>query len=307
MRCQDRLPDVRSSYADLAAQRQCLIAKSFAKRSNTVIGAIMRSRTTLHFLATRLLAPLVVTLFLSTAPTAQEDTPAPTPNVEEVDAAQVESLIELLQDDTRREAFVGDLEALIALPAEGAEEPPQDIGQRVTHRLSALVDRVSQRTVGSFNSLLDVRTLINQVRAIFADPILRDRWSEISLKLLLVIGPATIAFVVVARLMQDTRQRMGSRRSKEVLSRLSTVLMRLVVDLLPVLAFGVVAYGILPLTEPLPFTRIVAISAINVTLMIQLVLLLARAALVPRSPHLRLFTLADETAAYIYVWVRRLA
>ena len=281
--------------------------RSFPTRGNTVIGAAMGLPKSLHSLVIRALAALAAMLLLATAVVAQEATQAPASGVDEVDAAQVESLIELLQDDTRREAFVGDLEALIATQAEEPTDEPQDIGQRVTHRLSALVDRMSQRTVGSVNSLLDVRTLINQVRAIFAEPVVRDRWSEISLKLLLVLGPATIAFAVVGRLMRDTRQRMGSRRAKEVLSRLSTVLMRLVVDLLPVLAFAIVSYAILPLTEPLPFTRIVAISAINVTLMIQIVLLIARAVLVPRSPHLRLFTLADETAAYIYVWVRRLA
>ncbi len=100
---------------------------------------------------------------------------------------------------------------------------------------------------------------------------------------------------------------MGSRRAVEVLSRLSTLLLRTVVDVLPLLAFAVVAYGILPFVEPRPFTRVVAISAINVTLLIQAILVVARAVFVPNTPRLRLFRMGDETAAYFFVWIRRLA
>ncbi len=256
------------------------------------------------------LAPLCGVLLLvwlaGVAPAAAQESP-PAAAVPAADADQVQALVDLLKDDAQRAAFVADLEALLLLQEEASAPVPRDIGQRVTQSLSQAVEQVSQRTVGSLNTVLNVRELFRQLQVIVADPTVRSRWSEIGVKLLLVLGPATLAFVFVARLMRETRDKMGARRATEVMARLSTVCVRMVVDLLPLLAFGAVAYAILPLTEPRPFTRIVAISAINVTLMIQVALVVARAVLVPNSPQLRLFKLADETAAYVYVWVRRLA
>ncbi len=267
----------------------------------------MESRDILIEYARRALgAVLAVVMFVAVSgwPTVAQELPAETG---ELETERLESLLDLLEDDTRRAAFVADLEALLALRSEVEGDTEGGIGQVVTRELSEAVDSLSAQTIGTVDTVLNVGELFEQIRILIADPAVRSRWSEIFLKLVLVLVPATAAFLGAQQLIRRPREQMGSRRSKEFLSRLSTLLLRMVLDVLPMLAFAAVAYAILPLTDPRPFTRIVAISAINVTLMIQGTLVLSRAILVPRTPHLRLFALRDETAAYVYVWIRRLA
>lgn len=250
---------------------------------------------------------LTVAAFLSAA-VAQELPRLPGGSTEpQVETADLQPLIDLLQDDARRAEFVANLEALLAAQEPVDEQRPVSLGQRITRQLSLAIDRISKQTVGGIDTVLNVPGFFRQLGALVADPAVRARWLEISIKLLVVLLPAGLAFSVARRFLAKTRKRMGDRQQSTDLGRLVSVLLRMIVDIVPIVVFAIVAYAVLPLVQPRPFTRIVAISAINVTVMVQVALLIARAALVPHAPNLRIIRIGDETAAYIYVWVRRLA
>ncbi len=213
----------------------------------------------------------------------------------------------MLRDDTQRTTFIDQLEALLEVRAQVEPAFEHSVVQRLTLGLSGVVDRISSRTVTGVDAVLDVRRLLQQVVELFAGPVVRARWIEIALKLLVVLGFAAGAFIAARRIVRDPRQRLADCRPPDVFSKVVALTLRMLLDFGPIVAFAVVAYIILPVTEPRPFTRIVAISAINVTIAIQLVLLVTRAILTPYTPHLRIVPIADETAAYGYVWVRRLS
>jgi small conductance mechanosensitive channel len=82
---------------------------------------------------------------------------------------------------------------------------------------------------------------------------------------------------------------------------------RILLDLLPIAAFALVGYGILSATEPQLRVRIVALTIVNATILIQVVLASVRFVLSPRTPSLRLVPLDDEGAHYAYIWCRRIA
>jgi len=63
---------------------------------------------------------------------------------------------------------------------------------------------------------------------------------------------------------------------------------------------------LLPLLEPNFITRLVALGLINANILARILLASARILLAPGLPSLRPTKLDDETAAYLYVWVRRL-
>ena len=92
-----------------------------------------------------------------------------------------------------------------------------------------------------------------------------------------------------------------------VLVRLRLLATRTVLDVLPAAAFAAVSFGLLMLLGLGPAAEPVALALILATIGVQGVLLVARALLMPRTPSLRLLPVGDETAAYLYVWIKRLS
>ncbi|MFB9969979.1 mechanosensitive ion channel domain-containing protein [Pseudoroseomonas cervicalis] len=81
---------------------------------------------------------------------------------------------------------------------------------------------------------------------------------------------------------------------------------RLMLDLLPIAAFAVVSYGLIPALQPLPTTQLVLLTANNAYIACRLLMALGRMLFSPASAHLRVLPCADLTAAYVTVWLRRL-
>ena len=92
------------------------------------------------------------------------------------------------------------------------------------------------------------------------------------------------------------------------MQRLPLVVVRLLLDLLPVLVFAAAGNMLLgtPLGTPLT-TRLVILAVINAYVMCRVVMCITRMLVLPDGRPLRLLKLRDETAAYIEIWVRRIA
>ncbi|MBV9786314.1 MAG: mechanosensitive ion channel [Acidisphaera sp.] len=93
-----------------------------------------------------------------------------------------------------------------------------------------------------------------------------------------------------------------------LLRRVPYVLLRLAIDLLPVLVFAAAAYGLL--ATPLggdDTTRQVILAVVDAYLTCRVVMCGTRMMVSPNSPSLRLVHVSNHTAAYIMTWVRRIA
>ena len=112
------------------------------------IGNVTALRAWLGALA----AMLLLTLAVTGAPAWAQDLPSlpvtEAGGVTEAGTEKLQSLVDLLEDDTRRAAFVANLEALIAAQSETEETQPTGIGQNLTQQLSQAVDEISKRTIG---------------------------------------------------------------------------------------------------------------------------------------------------------------
>ena len=84
------------------------------------------------------------------------------------------------------------------------------------------------------------------------------------------------------------------------------VLARFGLDLVPIAAFAVISYGMIGFVRPLPTTELVLLVANNSYMALRAVMAGSRMLFSPASTHLRLVQVADETAAYVTVWVRRI-
>ncbi len=90
------------------------------------------------------------------------------------------------------------------------------------------------------------------------------------------------------------------------LARLPFVLLRLVLDLIPLGVFAAVAVGGTAFADQ-QVTRLVLLAVVNAYVICRLATTLARMIVSPDAPRLRLVRMTDAAAAYTVRWVRRLA
>ncbi len=105
--------------------------------------------------------------------------------------------------------------------------------------------------------------------------------------------------------MTRPRSAVEARVEDRLWLRVTLLLIRTLLDLVPVLAFAGAAYGALALLDPERITRLIAVAVINASLLSWAVLVAARLLLAPRVETLRVLSIEDETANYAFIWVRR--
>ena len=233
----------------------------------------------------------------------QKSAPAEAPAV---DPAQLQELVTTLEDPAARQRFVAQLKALIA--SSKAAEPADEVelkklGQSFVAQLGARMDAFADSIARLALAMVDVPDLWRWLVA-QAEEDTRIYWYE-------VVGKITAVFLLgwlAHRLMRHLTaawDRVAESASMHWFVRLRHLAARTLLDLLPAVAFAVVSVGLLLLLGLGPAAEPVARALILATIAVQAVLLVARAVLTPRMPPLRLLPIGDETAAYLYVWIKR--
>ncbi len=250
-----------------------------------------------------LLAGLVTLALANPLQAAETGTdPQAQPAVEDL-----QSLVETLEDDSRRQALVADLRTLIearrALAT--AEDDAPSPGARLLQALSTPARDFAERLGDMLRHVATIPGWLASLPEHFGQVANRSQLEEVLLKLLaaLLVG---IGAEALARRALDGR---GHPETPTVTlgERLVALAIRIALEVALVLVFAVTAYGMLALLNPSPDARFVAVALINASLIVRVALAVARLILAPRNPGARpLPNLGDDTAAYLYVWVRRL-
>lgn len=233
--------------------------------------------------------------------------PAGAQQPEPVDVRELESLVRTLEDPTERERFVGQLRTIIeAQRAVEADAPavraPGLIGE-ITRGINEFVAGLG--TVSA--QVVDVGRLWDWLRLQVVEEPRRAYWTDVLGVVLLVLAAGTVAYYLV-RWLTRRRRLLTSRLEPETLGGRATALtVRALFELLPVVAFALGALGAIIALRPGGEAQAIAVAITQATIVVQTLLVLARAAFTPFAPNLRLFRIADETAAYLYVWFRRFA
>jgi len=250
---------------------------------------------------------LTVALAYAPQPAAAQAPPAdPAPAIED---AQIERLLATLQDETARQTLIDNLEALLAL-RRGAEEeaPVNPTVELLKDQGGALLQELD--SVGE--NLQRVAQVPDGLVELVDEPAERQRVLRGVLEGAVVLLVLLAVRWLTARALRGLRTRLGARGlGASRLRRAGLLLLRLLVDLLPVLA-TIAAYLALRAAAPLSAPGgVVAAAAIAALAASGFAAVLARAFLAPRTPSLRLFRLADASARHYYrwlmAWVRTLA
>ena len=252
------------------------------------------------------LVALVLALALQPAVAQQKKAdPAATSGKTVVDAKALQKLVKTIEDDGARKQFIERLKALIAADAAIQKKAAEGPGflerlalqaRKLTDGLASLSDVISD--------LPNAWTWLNNRLSSKAqrDLLLAGLWKS---ALAIVLG--LLAELLLRWLLLGPRRRVEDREREVWPVRAGFLALRTALDLLPIAGFAAAAYAVLPQLNPSAATSRVALTLIFGFILVRAILAVFRAILTPRAGSLRLLPLTDGTAAYLYVWVRRIA
>ena len=220
----------------------------------------------------------------------------------------LQELLQTLQDPAKRDALARQIEALIELQQQQAAPPAQErgLGARVLAALSASFQQISDLTEQLGHGFGDSSHLLSWLETQGSDPTLRGMWLSVGTDLVLSLGAGLVVAYLINIGVRRVRQRLADRAVDGVFRRIRFAAARLLIELLPIIAFGLVALGALGWLAPPGTVRLALLVVINATLITMAGTVVVGFILSPMEPPLRLVPLRDSAAVYLYIWARRL-
>jgi small-conductance mechanosensitive channel len=271
-------------------------------------------------------------LVLACAGAARAQTPAAPPATS---PAELQRVLDTLRDDARRAELLRTLEALAAAQAAGAAPAapgtaaatpapeaasspapdilaPNTLGAQLLTGASQRLAALSDSLVAAAQAVTDLPGLASWLSGLARDPVTQRRVQDAAWKLALLFGAGLVAEWLARRGLRRWLDRLDALAPEEGepwtwVKRVPLVAARFLLDLLPIAAFAVISYGMIGFVRPYPTTELVLLVANNSYMALRAIMAASRVLFSPASTHLRLVPVQDETAAYITIWVRRVA
>ncbi len=219
-------------------------------------------------------------------------------------ADQLERLIETLEDPAAREKMVGDLRLLLA--AQVAAEQKAEAERSIMAGVSEQIGELGRQLRDAAEQIGDPRRAADWLAAEAGSPERRRHWAAMAWQLALALGAGLVLAALAGWLLRGPRRRIEARPADALWRRLPLLAARTLLELLPIVLFAAAAYGVMTVIEPGVRPRVVMLSVITAVIVARVGIALAHLVFTPLAPSLRLVPLADRTAAYLFVWSRRL-
>jgi moderate conductance mechanosensitive channel len=227
---------------------------------------------------------------------------AATPTTPETADREVAALIRALEDPASRERLIA------ALKADQPQEKPTVVdtfGTILLRQTSAMIDALGEVRDLVARGLDDPRVMPNRLLAELRDPEKRQILFDFVLPIVATIGVGLAASLVAGLPVRTLRRRVLAVPTTGWPWRLSAALLHALAELAQVAVLGVAGYLTLSTMQPGATARWCALALLNAMLTTRAACALARFLLAPFAPALRLVPVDDETAAYLYVWFKR--
>jgi moderate conductance mechanosensitive channel len=230
----------------------------------------------------------------------------------------IAELIKAIEDPGTRARLVEALRASEAAPrnaAPGAAGPGPDTAvPRLIHALGArLLDNLTNGINWFGDALRAVRDAVSDpsralaaAKSRLASPEMREFASDVLPAFVVALAAGLAADLLVGWILAGNRRRAAARLPEGLVRRAAGSLALFTIDLGRVTALAVAAYAALAVFRPAPLTRLGVLALVNAVILDRAIRMTGRAILRPMHPALRSVRLGDETAAYLYIWVRRL-
>ncbi|CAA7613178.1 putative Mechanosensitive ion channel protein [Candidatus Terasakiella magnetica] len=245
----------------------------------------------------RLLATLLLAIVVSAPLQAAEPQPAP------VKAEEMERLVSTLEDAKARQLLVEQMKGLIA--TQRATRPEEDLGilGRVSERVGVFSDQVMEAAA----SIRDAPEMATAMAERLAAQLAQRSLGEVLLTLAVVLAGSIAVDRGLLALLRRSRAMAAppAAADPEPLTGLVSLLTTGMIDLLPVVAFGIVGWGLATAFGLSGDPMRAALTLIAAYAAIRLSMVASRLLIAPRDGVLRLVQLEGETAEYLLIWIRR--
>lgn len=276
-----------------------------------------------------LIAVALLAAVLAAGPAARAQTPASAgQSTAQSQAAPTDAqtrrdldlLISILRDDARRRALIERLEAErnAQPPASGAETasngtapPPESAppskSETVVLSLSQRVRDVSESALKLAASLAEFPQMVANAIADLRNPDVRSQRFDAFWRMIAALTAGLALEALASAVLSGVRRRFEASAPGTIVGRTAALFARALVEAAPVAVFVATALILLPALATPPRARLAAILLIYAHALVRSALILARILVAPGTPALRLVPASDETAEYLYIWIRRLA
>lgn len=257
--------------------------------------------------------PAVAAAPAATAPApaiAAAPAPAAAANTAEPAAAagsteELQHLVQTLQDDNARAQLIRELQALIAAQHRHEQNAPVTPAA-LFDELSARFNQFADEVLAGSAIVMEAPRVVGWVQSQIFDSAMRERWIHFALACGIVFGFAVAAEWLVRRALARLLPRARLRRREGIAVRILLAVLAIVVETLPVAAFGATAEIALPMTaEPLTTGRMALSILVQAAISARLILAVAKALLFSAYAEPGLVSASEETRAYLDIWIRR--
>ena len=221
---------------------------------------------------------------------------------------ELQQLLVTLEDDAKRQRLVADLRALLALQQKAEVEAAVEhsLGTRLLTALSDGAERFSEVAETAAVGLVALpEQLAQELRAMGGG----RAWRELGqglLALLATLLAGGLAQWLASLSLRRPRRHLQNGQPARVWLKPPYLLLLLLLDLLPLVAFWLAAYGAMLASQPPRDIGLLALALLNAHVLARALMAGGRAVLAPEAPGLRLVPLESETAHYLAVWLHRL-
>jgi moderate conductance mechanosensitive channel len=267
------------------------------------------------FESCRLAAALAALLTISSAVLAQAP-PEPTPtavahpsSASEMSPERLRSLIDTLEDPGKRDQLIANLRALEAAQSEPPAKAPvltRDLVESLMGEINERANVVRKVSQSIVDSLDQIPLLLSWLHTQLTNPAQRALWLHVGLRGMPYLGLAILVYLGVSMALRPARRRVEPEVEPGAFEHALRLCLRLLLDLVPVLAFAIAAFAIIAVVEPSARALAVFKPVIHAIILARVAVALARMLFGPQTPRLRLLPISDAAAAEDFRWTRRL-
>ncbi len=225
--------------------------------------------------------------------------------------AELEALAKTLENDAERKQFLDTLKGLIAARKAAASitaEPAigDGLATRMAGAMSASMQALGARVTAVIGVLRDAPRLVPLAESWFTSAAKRDRLIGLIWRLIVVVGLGMLLQLLYQRATGNWRRGLEEDQDAGIGGRAVRFSLRTLLLFGNAFSYGAGAYGAiltLPMEGAAGAVLLVGASSFFVA---KLILATTRVIVAPGTPLLRPLPIGDETANYLYLWVRRL-
>ena len=256
-----------------------------------------------RFLHCAILAAALVSVWMPAVAPAADESP------QQISIAELEDLATAIEDDQERQELVGRLRALIELKkAEAASQEPDErtLAALLVDQLSVHSEELGRQLSAVAGAVWAVPRILADLRDGLSNRVVRERWIVGLLSFIAVVAVGLVAARLVRRLLKRPLASVSQRLGDGILVLVPMLLARLVLILIPPLAFAGAGWAAASLFEESSIARPIALSIIYAAAFAGALNAVAHMILAPREAVARPLNIGNETANYLYIWVRRI-